>query len=420
MRAFLVALGAGVLVAAGIPAGALAQSTSPAQQSLQSALNKGLSQAGGRDGTYVVDLTTGQALYSSSPDVGRLPASVEKLYTTSTALLRFGPRATLATSVLGQGKQGPRGTWMGTLYLRGGGDPTFGSAVFDRAYYGTGATIQTLVSGLRQQAGITGLLGRVVGDQSYFDSRAGTPATGYRFSTWVEGSLSALSFNRGLLNHGYSGVARPALFASQQLVGALRAAGVKVPRGTRTSGGVTPGGTRLLATVSSPPMATLIALANTPSDNFIAETLLKDLGARFGGAGTTAAGAAVVRSELASQFGIAPTLNDGSGLSYEDYTTPRQVVALLTKMASNSYFVNSLAVGGQTGTLQNEMRGTVAQSRCQGKTGTLSAVANLAGYCQAADGHRLAFAFLMSSVRNTNTAHAIEANMAVALAKYNG
>jgi D-alanyl-D-alanine carboxypeptidase/D-alanyl-D-alanine-endopeptidase (penicillin-binding protein 4) len=167
-------------------------------------------------------------------------------------------------------------------------------------------------------------------------------------------------------------------------------------------------------------MATLIALANTPSDNFIAETLLKDVGARFGGAGTTAAGAAVVRSDLANRFGITPTFDDGSGLSYDDYTTPRQVVTLLSAQATNSPFVNSLAVGGETGTLAHEMRGTIAQGRCRGKTGTLSAVANLAGYCQAADGHTLAFAFLMSSVRNTDTAHAIEANMAVALAKYNG
>jgi D-alanyl-D-alanine carboxypeptidase/D-alanyl-D-alanine-endopeptidase (penicillin-binding protein 4) len=419
MRAFLVVLGAVVSLAAGVPANALAQSPPPAQQSLQNALNKGLGQAGGRDGAYVVDLSTGQSLFAASPDVGRLPASVQKLYTTSTALLRFGPNATLSTSVFGVGKQGPRGTWMGTLYLRGGGDPTFGSAAFDRAYYGTGATVQTLVANLRQ-AGITGLLGRVVGDPWYFDLRPGTPATGYRFSTWVEGSLSALAFNRGLVNGGYSGVSRPAVFAAQQLVSALRSAGVRVPRGTAAVGGSTPRAAQLLASVQSPRMATLIALANTPSDNFIAETLLKDIGARFGGAGTTAAGAAVVRSQLASRFGIRPTFDDGSGLSYDDYTTPRQVVTLLSKMATNSSFVRSLAIGGETGTLQNEMRGTVAQGRCRAKTGTLSAVANLAGYCQAADGHTLAFAFLMNSVGNTDTAHAIEANMAVALAKYNG
>jgi D-alanyl-D-alanine carboxypeptidase/D-alanyl-D-alanine-endopeptidase (penicillin-binding protein 4) len=167
-------------------------------------------------------------------------------------------------------------------------------------------------------------------------------------------------------------------------------------------------------------MARLVALTNTPSDNFFAEMLLKDIGARFGGAGTTAAGAAVVRAVLASQFGIHPVFDDGSGLSYDDFTTPRDVVTLLSKMAGNPYFVNSLAMAGQTGTLQHEMRGTAAVGRCRGKTGTLRAVANLAGYCQAQDGHTLAFAFLISSIGNTDYGHWLEGDMAVALAKYNG
>ena len=64
-------------------------------------------------------------------------------------------------------------------------------------------------------------------------------------------------------------------------------------------------------------------------------------------------------------------------------------------------------------------RGTAAQGNCRGKTGTLQAVANLAGYCTAKDGHTLAFVFLMNSVDPT-TGHDIEARMAVALAKYNG
>ena len=51
-------------------------------------------------------------------------------------------------------------------------------------------------------------------------------------------------------------------------------------------------------------MATLIKLTNTPSDNFFAETLIKDIGAKFGGAGTTAAGAAAVRSLVASGSGF--------------------------------------------------------------------------------------------------------------------
>ena len=89
-------------------------------------------------------------------------------------------------------------------------------------------------------------------------------------------------------------------------------------------------------------------------------------------------------------------------------------------MADNPQFVSSLAVAGETGTLADEMQGTVAQGRCHGKTGTLAGVANLAGYCTARDGHTLAFAFLMNSVANTTYAHNLEASMAVSLANYDG
>ncbi len=368
----------------------------------------------------MLDLNTGQPLFATTPDVARLPASVEKLYTTSTALLRYGPNGTLATSLYGQGTLDSRGGWHGTLYVKGGGDPTFGSASFDHFAYGGGATIQRLAANLVRTTGITSVQGRVIGDETYFDSLRGTPASGFGFSTDVEGSLSALVFNRGLINQGTAYVLHPALFAAQQLVSALRAAHVRMAAHIPIGTGRTPAGARRLTLVHSPRIATLIKLTNTPSDNFFAETLLKDIGARFGGSGTTAAGASVVRSELASQFGIVPRLDDGSGLSRGDATTPRQVVTLLHAMASNAPFVASLAVAGETGTLQDEMRGTIAQGHCRGKTGTLRDVANLAGYCQAVDGHTLAFAFLMNSIGNPDAAHQVEANMAVSLAKYDG
>jgi serine-type D-Ala-D-Ala carboxypeptidase/endopeptidase (penicillin-binding protein 4) len=390
------------------------------QAALTSTLSQRIRQAGGASGGYVLDLTTGRSLFATAPDVGRLPASVEKLYTTSTALLHYGPNGTLTTSVFGQGTLDSRGRWRGTLYLKGGGDPTFGSASFDHFAYGAGATIQRLVANLVRTTGITSVQGRVIGDESYFDSLRGTPATGFRFSTDVEGSLSALVYNRGLINQGTAYVLHPAVFAAQQFVSALKAAHVKVAAHIPIGGGRTPATARRLTVVHSPRIATLIKLTNTPSDNFFAETLLKGIGARYGGSGTTAAGASVVRSELTAEFGIAPRLNDGSGLSRSDSTTPRQVVTLLAKMASNASFVASLAVAGETGTLQDEMQGTIAQGRCQGKTGTLSDVANLAGYCQAEDGHTLAFAFLMNSVANPDAAHNVEANMAVSLAKYDG
>jgi D-alanyl-D-alanine carboxypeptidase/D-alanyl-D-alanine-endopeptidase (penicillin-binding protein 4) len=209
----------------------------------------------------------------------------------------------------------------------------------------------------------------------------------------------------------------PALDAGLELISSLRAAGVKVAKQTPVSAAATPPGATKLATVSSPTLATLMALTNAPSDNFFAETLLKDIGARLGGAGTTAAGAAVVRAQMAKSFGIHPQLNDGSGLSRYDRTTPMQVVTLLRDMAGNQVFTNSLAVAGDTGTLQDEMNHTYAQGRCRGKTGTLHDVSNLVGYCQARNGHTLAFAFLMNGIY-PDYAHPIQDRMAVSVAKY--
>jgi D-alanyl-D-alanine carboxypeptidase/D-alanyl-D-alanine-endopeptidase (penicillin-binding protein 4) len=174
-----------------------------------------------------------------------------------------------------------------------------------------------------------------------------------------------------------------------------------------------------MASVPSPSIATLVSLTNSPSDNFFAEMLAKDLGARFGAGGTTAAGAAVIRAQMASRFNIHPRLNDGSGLSRSDRTTPTEVVTLLRGMASDAQFTSSLAVAGETGTLQHEMRGTYAQGRCRGKTGTLHDVSNVVGYCRARDGHTLAFALMMNGVY-PDYAHPIQNRMQVALARYSG
>jgi D-alanyl-D-alanine carboxypeptidase/D-alanyl-D-alanine-endopeptidase (penicillin-binding protein 4) len=422
MRGISGTLAAALALLACVATSALAQTahaSSSAERSLTSALNNGMRAVGSSSGAYVLDLTTGQVLYSNNARGGRLPASVEKLYTTSTALLKFGPNSTLTTSVLGVGQMRD-GTFTGRLYLRGGGDPTFGSAGFDRANYDAGATVQRLVTDLITATGIRALNGNVVADESMFDSLRGTPATDYGPSIYVEGELSALAFNRGWADSdGTVYFRHPAVEAGQQFVAALKAAGVKVSRQAQVSAGVTPAGAKRLTEVHSPRIATLVALTNTPSDNFFAETLLKDLGARYGAGGTTADGAAVVRATIASQFGLHPRFDDGSGLSYYDRTTPFDVVSLLRQQADDSQFTASLAVAGQTGTLQDEMRGTYAQGRCRGKTGTLSDVSNVVGYCQARDGHTIAYAFLMNSI-NPDYAHPIQDQMQVALAKYDG
>lgn len=387
-----------------------------AQSSLSPQLSRELAIAGPLSGAYVYDLTTATPLFSERAEDPRPPASVEKLYTAATALELMGPGATLSTTVLGSGHLGAGGRWEGSLYLRGGGDPTFGSAAFVSSRYGGAGTTVTRLARLVKAAGIRSVTGSVDGDESYWDSLRGEPASGYATDPELEGSLSALEFNRGETGT-QRGPHATAAYAALQLRGALRADGVMVHGGNAATA---PPGAAVLATASSPSLATLLGLTLPPSDNFFAETLLKDLGARYGNAGTTAAGATVVRGTIARLFGLHPHVLDGSGLSHSDYTTPEQVVSLLTKLAPTplgTTLRKNLAIAGHTGTLSERMRHTAASGRCQAKTGTLIGVSNLAGYCQAQNGDILAFAFFTDGIE-TSSAHTIQDNMAITLARY--
>jgi D-alanyl-D-alanine carboxypeptidase/D-alanyl-D-alanine-endopeptidase (penicillin-binding protein 4) len=386
-----------------------------AQSTLASQLARELALAGSQSGAEVYDLTTSQVLFSERAGVARPPASVEKLYTATTALSLMGPSATMSTTVLGTGHLGIDGRWEGNLYLRGGGDPTFGSTAFVAGHYGEGTTVASLASKLVHEAGIRSVTGTIDGDESYFDSLRGEPASDYRFDPDLEGNLSALAFNRGETGQE-RGTHAPAAYAARQLRGALRADHVTVHGG---SAATTPPGATPLASASSPSLSKLLALTLAPSDNFFAETLLKDIGARYGSAGTTAAGAAVVRSTIA-KIGIHPRLYDGSGLSHADLTTPAQIITLLRAIAPSAIGTterSAMAVAGHTGTLSERMRGTAASGRCHAKTGTLIGVSNLAGYCETESGQVLAFAIFNDDIE-TIRAHTIQDSMAITLARY--
>ena len=345
------------------------------------------------------------------------PASVEKLYTATTVLARMGASARLQTQVLGSGHLTETGEWVGDLFLRGGGDPTFGSRAFIRAHYGgAGASVESLASQLVHD-GIRRVSGRIEGDESYFDSLRGEPSSGYAPDPYLEGTLSALSFNRGETGV-YRGRHAPAEYAAHELVLALRADHVSVAHGSGAASA--PAGTSALASVSSPTVSELLSLMLPPSDNFFAETLVKDLGARYGGAGSTSAGASVVRSTIASLIGVHPHVVDGSGLSREDLTAPEQVVALLRYLNSSplgGVVHGALAVAGHTGTLSDRMLHSAATGRCRAKTGTLTGVSNLAGYCEAANGHLVAFAFFNDEIA-IETARSLQDNMAITIARY--
>ena len=345
------------------------------------ALRRAFASAGPQSGAFVRDLTTGATVYSIRGETPRIPASVEKLLTTATALRRFGPASRLHTDVVAAAPPDAARRITGDIVLVGGGDPTLDRAGLERLAGQLAATVRNIS-------------GSVVADASLFDDRPGGPRTGFLFDTDLGGVLGALTVDRG-----FARGAGPALGTATTFSRLLRRRGVRIAGRPRT--GRAGSATTLLAQVESVPMATIVARTNTPSDNFYAETLLKDLGARFAGQGTTPAGAGLVREEV-SALGIEAEIRDGSGLSRGDRIAPRAVVDLLTQMrrdpVAGAPFDASLAVMGRTGTLARRLRGTPAAGNCHAKTGTLDGVSSLAGYCAVPGTPPLAFALMMNGV----------------------
>jgi D-alanyl-D-alanine carboxypeptidase/D-alanyl-D-alanine-endopeptidase (penicillin-binding protein 4) len=365
-------------------------------------------------GAYVVDLASGEVLYSHRENLALAPASNEKLFTTAATLLRFGASATLPTML--QAAPGTEidadGVLRGDVYLVGGGDPTLGDT-------GLQALADQLVA-----RGVVRIDGGVIGDESLFDTLRGGPDSAYRPDGDLGGWLTALSWR-----HGRAGAAGPAKGAATKLAALLKARKIRYERKPRAGklsavsgdGGVAATDAEPLATLTSPPIATLIAETNIPSENFYAEMLIKALGARFGAGGTTTAGLAVTRAQLAA-FGIHPKLADGSGLSRINHTTTREVVRLLERMDGQdnaATWTASLPVAGRSGTLRHRMRATAAAGRCAAKTGTLIGVSALSGYCTSTGGVRIAFSFIENKVCNY-CAKKVEDRMVSAMARLDG
>jgi D-alanyl-D-alanine carboxypeptidase/D-alanyl-D-alanine-endopeptidase (penicillin-binding protein 4) len=390
-----------------------------AEASLRGRLNGLMSHAGRYSGAMVVDATTGRTIFSRKPGVPRSLASNTKLFTTATALEKFGPASRLETSVWatggGDAAAAAEPLISGSLYLKGGGDPALGSEAFANRYLGGLVTRAIALADLIQRLGIRRVEGNLFADDTLFDRLRGVPYSGFRVTRYI-GPLSALSYNSGFAGDLERRFAPdPAVFAAGQLKDALRRRGVVVAG--KVALRPLPASAQKLAYIRSPRMADLIRETNVPSNNFFAEMLLKGIGARFGGAGTTRAGTRVVR-DFAAGAGSRIQAVDGSGLTRGNTASPRAVVALLRTMRGRPNapsYLGSLPVAGRQGTLRRRMRGTAAQDNCRAKTGTINGVSALSGFCRTRAGHDLAFSFLMNRV-GVAGARRIQDRMAVALA----
>ncbi len=412
--AFLAAI-CGLLAVFLVAATALAGAAELRCSALQARLVRG---GGGASGLFVIDGETGRPLCARAAKRQRPLASNTKLFTTATALGRFGAQARLSTRVLGDGEIDANGVLHGSLYLKGGGDPALGTPGFyGRFLGGLGTNLFALRRQLRD-AGLRAVTGRLYADDTIFDRLRGVADSGYATSSYI-GPLSGLSLNSGYSSSSGAGFASdPAKVAARKLARALRGAGVRIPAAVAL--GATPERAETLAAVHSPSVELLAEATNVPSNNFFAEMLLKGIGARFGGAGSTAAGAAVVES-FARDRGATLHAVDGSGLTRSNAASPAAVVRFLRAVYDEEIgddFVQSLALSGQEGTVADRMHGTAAYGRCRTKTGTLTGVSNLSGYCFNRSGRLAIFSILMGSVRDLGLAHLEQDQIAAEIAGY--
>ena len=136
------------------------------------------------------------------------------------------------------------------------------------------------------------------------------------------------------------------------------------------------------------------------SQNFYGETLLKTLGRAAGGIGTTASGRQAVRETLTAWNvpADAIVMQDGSGLSRQNYVTADAIVMILKRMWEDERlrgrFLSVLPVAGQDGTLESRMKGTILNGRVQAKTGTISNVRSLSGFVETKAGEKLVFSMI--------------------------
>ena len=155
-------------------------------------------------------------------------------------------------------------------------------------------------------------------------------------------------------------------------------------------------------TLESPPLRDIMPALMKPSQNQIAEMLLRLVALEKTGVGTADSGRAVVARQLVS-WGAQPDgfiVRDGSGLARYDYLTPETIVHLLAAMQKSpefSTFFASLPIAGVDGTIRTRMRGTKAENNLRAKTGTVAQARSLSGYVTTADGRTLLFSMLCNN-----------------------
>jgi D-alanyl-D-alanine carboxypeptidase/D-alanyl-D-alanine-endopeptidase (penicillin-binding protein 4) len=437
-------------------------------QALQSIVGAG-ALAGARTGVFVADAATGEPLFARDADVLLNPASNVKLVTTAAALVRLGPEYRFATELRVEGV--PGASTAKALHVRGKGDPTLvserlwviagelahlglrsiGDLVLDDRFFDA----ERIGPGFDQEEGDRSYLAPAgalslnwntvaihVGPGERRGAKARVELEPASDALVVENrttTVAARGARRLQITSSSSGgkqrfvvsgriplgsrtqvvwrrVEEPALYAGETLRRYLALRGVRVTGTVRL--GVAPPGARLVHVSQSEPLSDVVRRLNKTSNNFVAEQLVKTLGAEVKGApGSWAKGVAATEAVLA-ELGVprgAYVMKNGSGLNDTNRFSARQLVTVLRAMWGrfplHAEFMASLPVAARDGTIRYRMDGTAAAGRLRAKTGTLEGVTGLSGFVETAGGRTLAFAVLVNdhAGRGSGAVRAVDA-----------
>jgi D-alanyl-D-alanine carboxypeptidase/D-alanyl-D-alanine-endopeptidase (penicillin-binding protein 4) len=412
-----------------------------------------------RISALVVRADDGALLFERSPDRPLTPASNMKILTAMAALQSFGPAHHFETRLLSDAPPDAEGR-VARLYVLGSGDPVMnsedwwrlaaelrregveevtGDLVLDDGAFDTdrwhpdwgsvsSRAYHAPVGGLTANYGafaVTVRPGRSAGepigvqvdppvDYLAVANRGLTGHASQRSTLVVDrssGGAGELVSVDGVLPLGapprsfYRSVQDPTRYAGAVLRMQLAAVGIAV-RGDVVRGPVPATAVPILV-FEGRSVGEIVRLFMKFSNNAVAESLVKAMGARATGApGSWSNGIPAYRAALES-LGVdlsGLSIVDGSGLSYRDKLTPRVLVEAL-RISRRSFRIGpelaaSLPIANGDGTL--EKRVEVAAGRARAKTGLLNRVTALSGFAELPGGDTAAFSVLANGYRGSD------------------
>ena len=323
------------------------------------------------------------------------PASTLKLATSYCTLKAFGPNHTFSTRYYSESK--PKEGQIQNLWIEGRGDP---SLVIEELWL----HVQSL-----KEMGIRRINGSLLIDDSYFDSKdyPGRQENNERAYNAKPTGLS-LNYNSIASVSGgetvYRAADNPPVFFGQTLKQLLEESGIKM--GGEIEKSKVHEGLSLLLEPKSRPLSWTVWGMNKFSNNFIAESLVKQLGVlEMGTPGSTVNGIRKIEHCL-SEIGIpkdAFFIENGSGLSYKTQFSAKNLAKVLIAVHNDPKIapelISSLSLYGVDGTMKKRNGFKALEGSVRAKTGSLNAISSLAGYLPVEGDRVIAFVIMMNGLK---------------------